>query len=273
MNVPLPSLPEQRAIAHILGTLDDKIELNRRMNRTLEDMARAIFQDWFVDFGPIRAKLEGREAYLPSDLWDLFPDRLVDSELGEIPEGWEVGKVEDVAGQRRLGAKPEQIDPNTPYIALEHIPRQCIALSEWDKAEGLASSKFRFEEGDILFGKLRPYFHKVGVAPLNGVCSTDIVVVSPKSKDWFGFVLGHLASPEFVDYTDATSTGTRMPRTNWTDMASYEIPLPSRELAKAFTGLAQPWVDKIVSAIHESRALTAQRDTLLPKLLSGEVKD
>ena len=273
LNVPLPSLPEQRAIAHILGTLDDKIELNRRMNRTLEDMARAIFQDWFVDFGPVRAKLEGREAYLPSDLWDLFPDRLVDSELGEIPEGWEVGKVEDVAGQRRLGAKPEQIDPNTPYIALEHIPRQCIALSEWDKAKGLASSKFRFEEGDILFGKLRPYFHKVGVAPLNGVCSTDIVVVSPKSKDWFGFVLGHLASPEFVDYTDATSTGTRMPRTNWTDMASYEIPLPSRELAKAFTGLAQPWVDKIVSAIHESRALTAQRDTLLPKLLSGEVKD
>ena len=94
-----PPLPEQRAIAHILGTLDDKIELNRRMNQTLEEMARAIYNDWFVDFGPVRAKLEGREAYLSSDLWDLFPDRLVDSDLGEIPEGWEVkalGELSDL---------------------------------------------------------------------------------------------------------------------------------------------------------------------------------
>ena len=88
LPVEVPPLPEQRAIAHILGTLDDKIELNRRMNQTLEEMARAIFQDWFVEFGPVRAKLEGREPYLPPELWDLFPDRLVDSELGEIPEGW-----------------------------------------------------------------------------------------------------------------------------------------------------------------------------------------
>ena len=98
------------------------------------------------------------------------------------------------------------------------MPRRCIALSEWDNGEGLASSKFRFWEGDILFGKLRPYFHKVGVAPLDGVCSTDIVVVSPKSDDWFGFLLGYLSSSEFIDYTDAASTGTRMPRTNWTDV-------------------------------------------------------
>ena len=95
LEIPLPPLPEQRAIAHILGTLDDKIELNRRMNQTLEEMARAIFQDWFVDFGPVRAKLAGREPYLPLDLWSLFPDRLVDSELGEIPEGWEVKPLSD----------------------------------------------------------------------------------------------------------------------------------------------------------------------------------
>ena len=101
LQIPLPPLPEQRAIAHILGTLDDKIELNRRMNQTLEEMARAIYKDWFVGFGPVRAKLEGREPYLPPDLWSLFPDRLVDSELGEIPEGWGVralGEVAAVAG-------------------------------------------------------------------------------------------------------------------------------------------------------------------------------
>ena len=95
LTVPLPPVSEQRAIAHILGTLDDKIELNRRMNETLEEMARALFQDWFVDFGPVRAKLEGREPYLRPELWGLFPDRLVDSELGEVPEGWEVGVLND----------------------------------------------------------------------------------------------------------------------------------------------------------------------------------
>ena len=95
LEIPLPPLREQRAIAHILGALDDKIELNRRMNRTLEEMARTIYQDRFVDFGPVRAKLEGREPYLPPELWDLFPDRLVDSELGEVPEGWGVKALGD----------------------------------------------------------------------------------------------------------------------------------------------------------------------------------
>ena len=99
----LPPLPEQRAIAHVLGTLDDKIELNRRMNETLEDMARALFKSWFVDFNPVRAKMEGRcrrgESLpgLPADLYDLFPDRLVPSELGEIPEGWEVKALDEIA--------------------------------------------------------------------------------------------------------------------------------------------------------------------------------
>ena len=91
LDCPLPPLAEQRAIAHILGTLDDKIELNRRMNETLEAMARALFKSWFVDFDPVRAKAEGRDPGLPKPLADLFPARLVDSELGEIPEGWEVG--------------------------------------------------------------------------------------------------------------------------------------------------------------------------------------
>jgi len=272
IDVALPPLPEQRSIAHILGALDDKIELNRQMNRTLEQMARAIFQDWFVDFGPVRAKLEGREPYLPPELWTLFPDRLVDSVLGKIPEGWEVGNIGDVANQRRKGVKPGNIRPETPYIALEHMPRKCIALSDWDSAKGLASGKFGFKERDLLFGKLRPYFHKVGVAPLDGVCSTDIVVVSPKSKDWFGFTLGHLSSAEFVEYTDAASTGTRMPRTNWTDMAAYKVQIPDGELAKAFTRVVQPWVDRIVSSIHESRSLVAQRDALLPKLVSGAME-
>ena len=266
------SKAEQRAIAHILGTLDDKIELNRRMNETLEEMARALFQSWFVDFDPVRAKMEGRDTGLPPDLAALFPDRLADSELGEIPEGWEVRALGEVATQRRSGARPGEIGPDTPYIALEHMPKRCIALSEWGRADGLASNKFRFERGDILFGKLRPYFHKVGVAPLDGVCSTDIVVVTPVSKDWFGFLLGHVSSREFVDYTDAGSTGTKMPRTTWSDMARYQIVLPDQAVARAFTSSLRPAMDRILKATHESRMLAIQRDALLPRLVSGDVQ-
>ena len=271
-------LRQQRAIAHVLGTLDDKIELNRRMNETLEEMARALFKSWFIDFDPVRAKIDGRWQRgqslpgLPAYLYDLFPNRLVDSELGEIPEGWEVKAMGDVAEQRRNGVRPEHIDPDTPYIALEHMPKRCIALGDWGSADGLASGKFRFEQGDILFGKLRPYFHKVGIAPLDGVCSTDIVVISPKLPSWFGFVLGHISSSAFVDYTDAASTGTKMPRTKWADMARYRVVLPAIELAVDFTRLTQTWIIKMVSSIHASRTLSVQRDALLPKLVSGEIR-
>ena len=268
----LPSLPEQRAIAHILGTLDDKIELNRRMSETLEAMARAMFKSWFVDFDPVRAKAEGREPGLPRPLADLFPDRLVESELGEIPEGWEVGTLSEVAEHPRRGVQPGQIELETPYIALEHMPKQCIALSEWGAGSDLESNKFKFKRGEILFGKLRPYFHKAGVAPVDGVCSTDIVVVVPQSESWFGFTLGHIASTEFVDYTNAGSTGTKMPRTSWTDMARYELVLPPEPVAEAFTQRVRSSVDRIIAATHESRTLATLRNALLPKLICGELR-
>jgi Restriction endonuclease S subunits len=278
MHITLPPLPEQRAIAHILGTLDDKIELNRRMSETLEQMARALFKAWFVDFEPVRAKMEGRwrrgESLpgLPAHLYDLFPDRLVDSELGEIPEGWGVGTLGDVADHIRRNVQPGQIEPQTPYIALEHMPRRCIALSDWGAAEGIESNKFEFRKGEILFGKLRPYFHKVGVAPVDGVCSTDIVVVAPKTPHWFAFVLYVVSSDEFVEYTNAGSTGTKMPRTSWVEMARYDIVLPPEAIAQAFTEMVRPGVDRIIAATHESRTLAALRDTLLPKLISGALR-
>ena len=269
LDVPPPS--EQRAIAHVLGTLDDKIELNRRMSETLEAMARALFKSWFVDFDPVRAKMDGRDPGLPKEIADLFPSRMVESELGEIPEGWEAGILGDVAEHPRRGIQPDEVAPDTPYIALEHMPKQCIALSEWGTADGLESNKFQFKKGEILFGKLRPYFHKVGVAPTDGVCSTDIVVVAPRSKEWLGVVLGHVSSGAFVEYTNAGSTGTKMPRTSWHDMARYPIALPPEPLAVTFTRLLQPSVERIVAGIHESHALATLRDTLLPKLISGEL--
>jgi type I restriction enzyme S subunit len=271
LEITLPPISQQRAIAHILGTLDDKIELNRRMNETLEQIARALFKSWFVDFDPVRVKAEGRDPGLPSEIADLFPDSFEKSELGEIPKGWRAGRLGDIADHPRRSVQPAEIDPSTPYIALEHMPKRCIALADWGQAEGLASNKFEFRKSEILFGKLRPYFHKVGVAPVDGVCSTDIVVVAPRAPEWFGLVLGHVSSDAFVEYTNAGSTGTKMPRTSWAEMSRYQIVLPSSALVEEITSRANLFVERIISSVHESRSLASLRDSLLPKLISGEL--
>jgi type I restriction enzyme S subunit len=268
----LPPLPEQHAIAHILGTLDDKIELNRRMSETLEGIARALFKSWFVNFDPVRAKAEGRETGLPKEIEELFPDRLVESEIGEVPEGWEVGTLGDVAQNPRRGVQPSEVDPCTPYIALEHMPKRCIAIAECGTADGLQSNKFRFRRREFLFGKLRPYFHKVGVAPVDGICSTDIVVVVPINDAWYSFVLGHLSSDAFVAYADAVSTGTKMPRTKWRDMALYPLVLPPEHLAKALHPEVELLVDRIAAATYSSHTCGTLRDVLLPKLISGALR-
>ena len=272
LPVALPPLAEQKAIAAVLGALDDKIELNRRMNATLEAMARALFQSWFVDFDPVRAKLDGRPpAALDPATAALFPEHLEDSKLGHIPKGWTAGKLGDIGTNSRRGVQPSDIAPNTPYIALEHMPRRCIALGDWDDSADVASGKSAFKKGEILFGKLRPYFHKVGVAPSDGVCSTDILVLAPKSPEWFGFRLGHASSDELIQFTDLASTGTKMPRTNWGDISSFKVALPPKSIAAAFTHIIQPMLDRIHANLHQSRTLATLRDTLLPKLLSGEL--
>jgi type I restriction enzyme S subunit len=272
VELPLPPLAEQKAIAAVLGALDDKIELNRRMNVTLEAMARALFQSWFVDFDPVRAKLDGRQPTgLDKATATLFPNHLEDSLVGHIPEGWTAGKLGDIGTNSRRGVQPCEIAPNTPYIALEHMPRRCIALGDWDESADVASGKSSFKKGEILFGKLRPYFHKVGVAPFDGVCSTDILVLAPKSPEWFGFLLGYASSDALIQFTDLASTGTKMPRTNWSDISSFKVALPPKPIAAAFTKLIQPMIERIHANLHQSRTLATLRDTLLPKLLSGEV--
>ena len=269
LKIALPPLPEQHAIADILGALDHKIDLNRRMNETLEAMARAIFKDWFVDFGPTRAKAEGRASYLPIEIWKMFPDSLGDDDK---PAGWEQGTLADVADSPRRAVSPANVPSNTPYIGLEHMPRRSIALTEWGDAGKVGSNKTRFSKGEVLFGKLRPYFHKVGVAPTDGICSTDIVVVAPRAQNWEAFTLACLSSDEFVDYTNQASTGTRMPRTNWKTMAQYEICLPSVKVVSAFQGIVQPLLDRVDANVRENSTLTKTRDILLPKLMSGEIR-
>ena len=271
--VPLPPLFEQRRIAHVLGTLGGKIELNRQMNETLEAVARAIYKSWFVDFDPVRAKMEGREPIgMDAETADLFPSAFQDSPLGKIPEGWEVGTLGEIAQNVRRSVKVNEIISEDVYIALEHMPKRNIALSEWQTTDGISSNKSRFRKGEILFGKLRPYFHKVGVAPIDGVCSTDILVIQPIESEWFGVVLGLVSRNEFVAYTDAHSTGTRMPRTNWRDMSRYKFALPRMNVARKYTELIRPLLERIIDNIHQSHTLSQIRDSLLPKLLSGEIR-
>jgi type I restriction enzyme S subunit len=270
VELTLPPLAEQKAIAAVLGALDDKIELNRRMNATLEAMARALFQSWFVDFAPVRRnKDEGGRT--KDEISALFPDSFQESALGLIPKGWTAGKLGDIGTNSRRGVQPSEIAANTPYIALEHMPRRCIALGDWEDSANVASGKSAFKKGEILFGKLRPYFHKVGVAPLDGVCSTDILVLAPKLPEWFGFLLGHSSSDELIQFTDLASTGTKMPRTNWGDISSFKVALPTKPVAAAFTRKIQPMIDLIHANLQQSRTLATLRDALLPKLLSGEL--
>jgi type I restriction enzyme S subunit len=267
--IPLPDRPIQEFIGSIHMALVEKIELNRRMNETLEAMARAIFKDWFVDFGPTRAKMEGRAPYLATDIWSLFPDRLDDDGR---PEGWAFGTLGDVARQVGESVKPEALDPGTPYIGLEHMPRKSIALSDWEGADKVTSGKLAFRKGDFLFGKLRPYFHKVGIAPVDGICSTDIVVLNARERKAAAFVLACISQDEFIAFTDRTSDGTKMPRTSWGRMERYGLCLPGGSALQVFNACVEPMLDRIVLNIHESRTLAATRDLLLPKLMSGEVR-
>lgn len=279
--VPCPPVVEQLEIVHLLGSLDDKIELNRRMNETLEAMAQAIFRDWFVDFGPTRRKLDGATDPVeimgglvcnPERAWelaDLFPGRLGEDGL---PEGWKEGTLGDIARAGGTAVSPSEIAPETPYIGLEHMPRRSIALGAWEEASKVSSNKTAFRRGQILFGKLRPYFHKVGIAPVDGVCSTDIVVLDAAARYARSMVAACVSTDEFVAFTDQGSTGTKMPRTSWGNMKKYKIALAPGAVVESFSAIASPLIDKIVTAIHENRTLAATRDLLLPKLMSGEIR-
>ena len=269
-EIPLPPLPEQQAIAGVLCALDDKIALNQRINETLEAMAQAVFKDWFVDFGPTRAKMEGREPYLAPELWSLFPDR-IDGVTG-LPEGWTLACLGDIAVSPNRAVDPAGLAGDTPYIGLEHMPRRSVSLARWDSARKVTSQKKRFEKGEFLFGKLNPHFHKVGIAPCEGICSTDILVIRAISEEWSAFVLSCISAGRFVDFAARTSTGSTMPRTGWKALSRYQFAMPPVALATAYRRAVGPMLERIVANVQETHTATDVRDELLPKLLSGEIR-
>jgi type I restriction enzyme S subunit len=253
--IPVPPLPVQRKIAAILSAYDDLIENNTRRIRILEEMAQAIYREWFVNL-----RFPGHQKA-----------RMVDSPMGKIPEGWEAVTLGDLCGEVRRGIQPGEADAETPYFGLEHLPRKSIALSDWGKAKDVQSTKLAFKKGEILFGKIRPYFHKVGVAPVDGMCSSDAIVIVPKSAGVFGVVLSCVSSEPFVAHATRTSQGTKMPRANWDVLVQYPMALPPKPLLGQFNDLVADVVRQIQNMIFRIRNLRQTRDLLLPKLISGEV--
>ena len=243
-HVCLPPLHEQRDIANMLGAFDDTIELNRRIDQTLEATVRALFKSWFVDFDPIRAKMGRHDTGLAGWITDLFPDRLVDSEIGRIPKGWNVGCVGDIASSVRRGVDPADLDVGTPYIGLDHMPRYSIALTEWGDQRDLPATRSAFRKGEILFGKLRPYFHKVGLAPVSGILfyrypgfglqGRDVVCVC--SSRW---------SRQSISSTTRIRPrpARRCPRTSWATMSRYPLCLPPEHIVEAFQSAVAPMLD------------------------------
>ncbi len=276
LEVLLPPLPEQRAIAHVLGTLDDKIELNRRMNETLESMARAIFQDWFVDFGPTRAKMEGREPYLPPDVWSLFPDRLVDSELGAIPEGWGVRALGEVVELLR-----DQENPlSSPETVFSHFSIPAFddgRMPKQEQGESIKSAKSRVPPGVILLSKLNPDIERVWLTDVESgeraVCSTEFLVLRPRQPFGTCFVYCLGRSPAFRQQLGSLVTGTSKSHQRAPAEAVLALPtiLPSKPVTDKFERFTQAILGKTQMNQRESHTLVAQRDALLPRLVSGEV--
>ena len=245
----------QRRIASILSAYDELIENNQRRIRILEEMARSLYREWFVYF-----RYPGHES-VP----------LVDSPLGQIPQGWEVKKLGDIAEDMRRNIPKGQLDEPQPYVGLEHIPRRSLALDSWETASELGSNKLAFKKGEILFGKIRPYFHKVSVAPFDGLCSADTIVIRAQQTELYAIIVGCVSSDEFVAHATATSNGSKMPRANWSVLEEYPIAIPTLTVARQFTAVMESAIQQMQTLIFQTANLRHTRDLLLPRLLSGQV--
>ena len=272
MFITLPPLPQQRAIAHILGTLDDKIDLNRRMNATLEAMARALFRSWFVDFDPVRAKMDGRDTGLPKDIADLFPDRLVDSELGGIPDGWRLQPLDSIAhfqnGLALQRFRPLQNGARLPVVKIAQLRSGQPNAGEW--ASATIKPECTLDDGDVVFswsGSLLIRTWCGGPAALN---QHLFKVTSERYPKWYYLysTLSHFPEFQRIAADKATTMG-HIRRHHLTD-ALCVVP-PDRVIAWVSGILAELLERQIVNDVA-SRTLAALRDALLPKLVSGEMR-
>ena len=216
-----------------------KIDLLKRQNKTLEGMAEALFRQWFIE---------------------------------EAQDDWEEVELKDIAENARKTIKPENTNQKVKLVGLEHFDSKSLVLSRYENTEELGSQKYKFAQGQILFGKLRPYFHNIALPFFDGVCSTDILVIEAKRSNWRLFVFFFLNQDWVVEAATQSASGTRMPRTNWKFLGSLPIHFPDTKLLSEFNSVVEPIVTKMSKNWSEITLLQDQRNTLLPKLISGEVR-
>lgn len=251
-TIALPPLPVQRRIAGVLSAYDKLIENNRGQIKLLEEAAQRLYKEWFVDL--------------------RFPGHETTPIHNGIPEGWKRTTVGKICELIRDSSRPDDRNESTMYIGLEHMPKNSICLNMYGDVSSVTGSKLNFRKNDILFGKIRPYFHKVGFAQCNGVTSTDTLVMRAK-PNCFGLLLEIVSSDAYVAYATATSkTGTKMPRADWNAMSAYELLEPSARVLAQFDGFVKQITDEIMNLSDQIVAAREARDRLLPKLMSGEIE-
>ena len=278
-NFELPSLPEQRAIAHILGTLDDKIELNRGMNETLESMARALFKSWFVDFDPVRAKAEGRDPGLPSHLAALFPDSFEDSELGDVPKGWKIRSIGDLAdvvgGTTPSTEEPAYWEGGTHAWA---TPRDLSRLSVpvlLDTERRITDAGLSrigsglLPKGTVLLSSRAPIGY-LAIAEIPVAVNQGFIAMTPKpgTSNIFLLLWAKVAHEEIISRANG-STFLEISKTNFRPIL---VVTPSTDVMRLFKDHSGPLYERIVQSARESSTLAILRDALLPRLISGELK-
>jgi type I restriction enzyme S subunit len=268
MEVP-NSIDEQRAIARILGTLDDKIELNRRMNETLEAMARALFTSWFVDFDPVRAKAEGRDPGLPKPLADLFPTSFEDSELGEIPKGWGIGRLEDIASVT-MGLSPEGESYNADGVGIALINGPVEFGDHFPVKTKWTTSPTRLAQaGDLILCVRGSTTGRRVVADGSYCLGRGVCAIRAKNHQrTFVYQTVNIG----LDRLLSNTTGSVFPNLSAPDIKGFPILIPPQRVVDTFGRSTEPLTERAEANVGESRTLAALRDALLPKLISGELR-
>ena len=276
LRLTLPPLTEQRAIAYILGTLDDKIELNRRMNKTMEAMAQALFKSWFVDYEPVRAKMEGRDTCLSPEIASLFPNQLVPSVLGEIPEAWPLTPLSELVEINP--PRPMRNGQMAPYLDMANMPtRGHVPETVLQRPYG---SGMKFANGDTLLARITPCLENGKTAFVDflredeiGWGSTEYIVMTslPPLPKEFAYCLAR--STALREYAVQNMSGTSgRQRVSVTALKRFMVPSPSVDLALEFGRIAKTLLERASRAIHETRLLSSLRDSVLPKLISGRIR-
>lgn len=289
-EIQLPSPRERRTISHILGTLDDKIELNKQMNKTLEAMVRAIFKSWFVDFDPVRAKMEGRWRHgeslpgLPAPLWDLFPDKLVNSEMGKTPDGWKSTSLGKKLAGLISGSRPKggSVKSGIPSIGAENV----VGLGHYDFSkekyipleffEKLKTKGANLQNGDVLLYKdgakigRKTYFDQ-GFPHSQCAVNEHVFILRMKRPELQRYLFSWLDQPWVTQEIISLNSNSAQPGINQIGVKSLPILLPTPDVISSFDKKVSQLMHRLFTNCLESRYLSTIRDTLLPRLVNGKL--